>query len=77
MFQGRIVSCDDQMAYIHGYPDPNTLHGSHIADLIPAIKLPVPGEKLTKVSPFNPLPDWETSKFAPVLKKSHHFTILI
>ncbi|XP_053383005.1 PAS domain-containing serine/threonine-protein kinase-like, partial [Mercenaria mercenaria] len=38
----------DQLAYIHGFHDREDLHGTHIKDLIPAFKLPVPGERLPK-----------------------------
>ncbi|KAL4217724.1 hypothetical protein ACF0H5_022464 [Mactra antiquata] len=45
---GTIVSCDNQLAYIHGYQGSGDLEGSHINDLIPAFKLPVPGERICK-----------------------------
>ncbi|XP_060589751.1 PAS domain-containing serine/threonine-protein kinase-like isoform X2 [Ruditapes philippinarum] len=45
---GTIVSCDDQLAYIHGFHEREDVQGTHIKDLIPAFKLPVPGERLPK-----------------------------
>ena len=47
--QGEIVSCDEQLVYLHGYDSEEEVTGSPITDLIPALKLPGPGEALTKV----------------------------
>ena len=49
-FQGAILSCDDQMAYIHGYISPSELEGSDLKHLIPSFQLPTTGEQLTKVT---------------------------
>ncbi|XP_052234562.1 uncharacterized protein LOC127847053 isoform X3 [Dreissena polymorpha] len=46
--EGMIMSCDEQLAYLHGYDSDRDLAGAHIHDLIPALKLPPADGGLTK-----------------------------
>jgi len=48
--QGEIVSCDEQLVYLHGYDSEEEVTGSPITDLIPALRLPGPDGALTKVT---------------------------
>ncbi|CAH1774481.1 unnamed protein product [Owenia fusiformis] len=43
---GKILGCDQQLAYIHGYISPMEIIGLKIQHLIPSFKLPTPGQKL-------------------------------
>nr|XP_012422210.1 PREDICTED: PAS domain-containing serine/threonine-protein kinase [Odobenus rosmarus divergens] len=41
---GTITSCDSLFALLHGYASGEEVLGQHIADLIPSVQLPPPGE---------------------------------
>ncbi|XP_060066134.1 PAS domain-containing serine/threonine-protein kinase-like [Ylistrum balloti] len=46
--EGVILSCDDQLAYLHGYMSAEDVEGLDIRDLIPSFTLPCPGKPLSK-----------------------------
>ncbi|KAK3579787.1 hypothetical protein CHS0354_022096 [Potamilus streckersoni] len=46
--KGTILSCDEKLAYLHGYLTPAELKGTDIKQLIPAFRLPERGKSLTK-----------------------------
>ncbi|XP_069106167.1 PAS domain-containing serine/threonine-protein kinase-like [Argopecten irradians] len=46
--EGAILSCDDQLAYLHGYMSPDDVEGLDIRELIPSFALPCPGKPLSK-----------------------------
>ncbi|XP_062573594.1 uncharacterized protein LOC134235480 isoform X2 [Saccostrea cucullata] len=46
--EGRVLSCDHQMAYLYGYFSPDDLEGLKIKQLIPSLKLPAAGQPLEK-----------------------------
>ena len=48
-WQGTVLSCDHQMAYLYGYFSPDDLEGLKIKQLIPSLQLPVQGRPLEKV----------------------------
>ena len=48
-FQGTIVDCDPQFAYLYGYTGPEEIVGLSIQHLIPAFTLPIPGQDIKKV----------------------------
>ncbi|XP_021379367.1 PAS domain-containing serine/threonine-protein kinase-like isoform X2 [Mizuhopecten yessoensis] len=46
--EGAILSCDDQLAYLHGYMSAEDVEGLDVRDLIPSFTLPCPGKPLSK-----------------------------
>ncbi|XP_033726773.1 PAS domain-containing serine/threonine-protein kinase-like [Pecten maximus] len=46
--EGHILSCDDQLAYLHGYMSAEDVEGLDIRELIPSFTLPCPGKPLSK-----------------------------
>lgn len=53
--KGTITSCDSLFALLHGYGSGEEALGQHIADLIPSVQLPPPGEPVPQVGPCGPL----------------------
>ncbi len=49
-FQGTILECDTQLAYITGYRSPVDVMGLKMNTIIPSFTLPVHGQTLTKVN---------------------------
>ncbi|XP_039617712.1 PAS domain-containing serine/threonine-protein kinase [Polypterus senegalus] len=45
---GRILSCDDTFAHLHGYVSPEELTGVFVTDLIPSLQIPPPCLKVPK-----------------------------
>ena len=48
-FQGTILECDQQLAYLHGYASSDELLNMNVNQLIPSLVLPVPGQTIDKV----------------------------
>lgn len=47
---GTILSCDDQLAHLHGYHNPEDVEGMKMNQLIPSFKCPTVGKRMSKVS---------------------------
>uniref|UniRef100_A0A8D0PXX7 PAS domain-containing serine/threonine-protein kinase n=1 Tax=Sus scrofa TaxID=9823 RepID=A0A8D0PXX7_PIG len=43
---GAVTSCDALFAHLHGFASPEAVVGQHLADLIPSVQLPPPGEQV-------------------------------
>lgn len=46
-----MTSCDALFAHLHGFASPEAVVGQHLADLIPSVQLPPPGEQVPEVGP--------------------------
>ncbi|XP_064596713.1 PAS domain-containing serine/threonine-protein kinase-like [Liolophura sinensis] len=45
---GTILSCDDQLAHLHGYRHPGDVEGMKMNQLIPSFKCPTVGKRMSK-----------------------------
>ena len=57
-FQGIILECDQQLAYLHGYSSSDELVNMNVKQLIPSLVLPTSGQVIDKVR--NSLQAWVT-----------------
>jgi hypothetical protein len=48
-FQGTIMECDQQLAYLHGYSSSDELVNMNVRQLIPSLALPTSGQSIDKV----------------------------
>ena len=48
-FQGTIMECDQQLAYLHGYSSSDELVDMNVKQLIPSLVLPTSGQSIDKV----------------------------
>ena len=50
VYQGTILDCDAQLAFLHGYMSPVEVMGLKVNKLIPSFVLPTPGQQISKVT---------------------------